>query len=128
LQQCTDALRVVGAGHKAGQLDTSTQIQATWCLAYVTGFADGHTVATVDAAMGSHLLCPPDGWRSAEQLAQILVEWLRTHPTQLHRDKNDLTLFAFADAFPCPSAVAAPPQQTPSIAPQPATPKAGKGK
>ena len=57
VRRCTSALRV----HNAGQGDTHTWRQATWCLAYVAGFADGHTVATVDAAMRSRALCPPDG-------------------------------------------------------------------
>ena len=79
VRPCTSALRV----HTAGQGDTHTWRQAPWCLAYVAGFADGHTVATVDAALGSRALCPPDGWRPAEQLARMLVEWLHAHPTQL---------------------------------------------
>ena len=99
LQRCTAALRV----DEAGQGDNSTQQQALWCLGYVAGFADGHTLGTVEMTLGSPLLCPPDGWRPAGQLVRLLVEWLRTHPTQLHRDMHSVMLLAFADAFPCPS-------------------------
>ena len=69
LQRCMSALRV----HDAGQGDTSTRVQASWCLGYVQGFADGHTGATVDATTGA-VLCPPDGWRPTGQLVRILVQ------------------------------------------------------
>jgi hypothetical protein len=57
LQRCTAALRV----DEAGQGDNSTQQQALWCLGYVAGFADGHTLGTVEMTLGSPLLCPRTG-------------------------------------------------------------------
>jgi len=124
LRLCTSALRVFDSGHG----DMHTWLESSWCQGYIVGFADGYTMVTGEAARGAAVLCPPEGWRPAEQLIRILVEWLRAHPIMLHRGMHSLMVTAFADTFPCPPAPALPQEPASSGGQKPTIPKAGKGK
>jgi hypothetical protein len=83
LQKCTAALQ----GYDTMQGDWGTIRDIAWCMAYLTGFVEGHQAATVAPGV----ICLPDGVRSPAQLARILVAWLRTHPVRLHEDRGFLT-------------------------------------
>jgi hypothetical protein len=124
LRRCTSALQTLDTGQ--GDLDTQTE--ASWCLGYVLGFSAGQTAEHVNSTLPSPMLCPPQGWPPAWQLVRILVAWLRTHPTDLHLDHPSVMLLAFANAFPCSSAVTTPPTPPPTGILRPPAPKTGKGK
>jgi hypothetical protein len=120
LQKCTAALHLRDT--RQGDMDTVRDF--AWCMAYLVGYVEGHQGATIFPLT----ICPLDGGRPVDQLARILVEWLRTHPAMLHEPRGPLTALAFRDAFPCPSALDPPPQQMPSGVPGPSSPKARKRK
>ena len=100
LQRCTAAIQV----HDTGQGNLESQVTAGWCQGFVLGFVGGYNTATVEIAQGRRNLCPSNEWQPLMPLVRILVEWLRAHPTELHRDQHSLMTMALADTFPCPSA------------------------
>jgi hypothetical protein len=99
---------------------------AAFCLGYVTGMLEMHVGYTGVNRMPP-LFCQPDGIESSQAI-RIIARYLQTHPERLHWAGAPLVTQAMRDAFPCPSAVAPPPQQMPSVVPRPSAPKAGKGK
>ena len=117
LRECTAALRAFDDQRR----DVITMGEFIGCSGYIRGFTEGYLFN------GSYDVCPPAGI-SPVQLTRVIVEWLRTHPALLHMPRPVLTHAAFAAAFPCPSSVAPPQEQTPSAVPGPPSLKAGKGK
>jgi Rap1a immunity proteins len=130
LRKCTTGLRALDAQ----QWDGSTMTDFGWCMGYLLGFVEGYSIvgaairATQPGATMKDDFCPTGLELPVEQLARVLVEWLRTHPALLDMPRTALTIAAFAETFPCPSSVAPPQEPPPSVVPRPSAPKAGKGK
>jgi hypothetical protein len=99
LQRCQTALRVIAASQGSDR----AWAEFGWCVGYVMGIAEGHTIAMAAVEHGGERVCPPDGWQQPEHLVRSLEQWLRTHPTLLHMDRTVLAALAFSDTFPCPS-------------------------
>jgi hypothetical protein len=128
LSDCMGALRAVDYQHR----DMVTMMEHSSCMGYMKGFAEGYGLRDASPTNcpetnGPYNFCLPEQGVSPEQLARVVVEWLRTHPALLHLRWAILTRAAFADAFPCPSAIAPLQEPTPSVIPRPSAPKA-KGK
>jgi hypothetical protein len=117
----TWAALTVSASEAAAQLptgDTSANAIFRGCKALVEGqtrdaqlyalgnFCGGIVVGL--ASVGQHLSLPE--WQScvpatseARQLAQVVVNYIETHPERMREDFRRLTLEAFHDAWPCKS-------------------------
>ena len=116
LRECTAGLRALDSQLR----DVITMSEFIGCMGYIRGFAEGYGFNTpYDVCLPAEI--------SAEQLARVVVEWLRTHPALLHKPRPDLTHAAFTAAFPCPSSGAPPQEPTPTVVPRPPAPKARKG-
>src|SRR5262245_17285156 len=115
------AALIVSASEAAAQapaLDTSANAIFRGCKALVEGqtrnaqlYALGNYCGGIViglASVGQHL-SPPE-WQScapatseARQLAQVVVNYIETHPERMREDFRRLTLEAFHDAWPCKS-------------------------
>lgn len=74
------------------------QADKTWCYAYLAGLADGFAFEE----NATPLICiPPHA--DTRQLADIVVEFLRTHPERRHYQAGSLVWGALFDAFRCPN-------------------------
>jgi len=74
------------------------------CLGFVMGVQQGFRLGemTVDdrKPAAARRICVPDT-ASAEQLALVVLKWLREHPERLHEDAAISAMYAFFDAFRC---------------------------
>jgi Rap1a immunity proteins len=110
LRKCTTGLRAFDAQ----QWDGSTLTDFGWCMGYILGVVEGYSVGVADSRVqqpGAHVhyeFCTLGRELSVEQLARLLVAWLRTHPDLLAMPRTALTLAALAETFPCSSTVAPP--------------------
>jgi hypothetical protein len=94
LRQCLTGLRALDAP----QGDGSTMTDFGWCMGYILGFVEGYGFTV------QYAFCLPGLGLPVEQLARVLVEWLRHHLALLPLPRTALMRAAFADTFPCTSA------------------------
>lgn len=73
-------------------LTVKEQVNAGFCLGYMSAIADSN-------ARKQHF-CAPDN-ATIEQLARVVVKWLRDHPEKLHLNAGVSSYTALAIAFPC---------------------------
>jgi hypothetical protein len=81
-----------------------------WCMGYVKGFHDSHTYSSIKAGelQGKQrvtnaegiVYCPRIGV-TYDQLAVIIINYLKSNPNLLHHDVQILAGQALANAFPC---------------------------
>lgn len=91
--------------------DQPSSYNSWWCLGYVKGYADAHAYASVvvGRSLGKKtisntdgiLYCPPPTV-TYDQLATIVINYLKQHPEQLKYDTEVLAGQALSNAFPCP--------------------------
>ena len=130
LRKCRTGLRALDAQ----QGDGSTLTDFGWCMGYLLGFIEGYGLVVADSRAQppgtrvKYALCPTGLELPVEHLARVLVAWLHTHPARLQMPRPAVTIAAFADTFPCPSAGTPPQQSTAAVVPRPPAPKAGAGK
>jgi hypothetical protein len=94
----------------SGFTDSTNTFGSSWCLGYLSGFAEGFdSMAMVSAktfadyqTMRSTYICFPDG-STIGQYARVLVKFLKDHPERLHEDESVLVLAGLGQAFPCES-------------------------
>ena len=85
----------------------TTKQTLEWIMA--SGLCRGYTSGVIDASLiqqavaKEQLFCLPEGIK-AEQVVQVVTEFLEAHPYALHRNASILTLAALREAFPCPKA------------------------
>lgn len=77
------------------------------CLWYVDGFRRGSFYAKQETLLASGnpdlpdlFVCIPLEVTNG-QLARVLYQWLKSHPSELHEGAGQLTWRAFYDAWPC---------------------------
>jgi hypothetical protein len=75
------------------------QGQAWYCLGYLSGFLDAHTVASSFGG-ANRLFCGPPKV-SNEQLVRVVVKYLSDNPDKLNQDPGLVTMLALAKSFPC---------------------------
>lgn len=76
------------------------------CKLYVRGYVEGFEMALTIAGEGNptvkQLFCSPEGV-TPDQMARVLVKWLRANPKLMHYSANVVIPAAMAEAFPCPA-------------------------
>jgi len=97
---CKEALATTGLNPVA----PSTRIQALGagiCFGAVGAFSWSN--ATLLGAKQAPFFCPPDGMLTmdTEQLQRVYVNYLESHPEELHLLYFVLMYRAFSEAFPC---------------------------
>ncbi|WP_157959632.1 Rap1a/Tai family immunity protein [Devosia submarina] len=78
------------------ELFEACQVQDQSCPGYIIGVADALEMVAPHLAN----ICRPQGV-TAQQIADVLMEWLDEHPEERHRPAAKLTGLAFAEAWPC---------------------------
>lgn len=74
------------------------------CLSYTSGFVDGVLAGSIAASKdGKPVLCPSEAV-TPQQVASVVLRYLREHPEDRHEDALGLAYIALARAFPCGSA------------------------
>jgi hypothetical protein len=71
------------------------------CMYYISGFLDGHSLASA-VGSGSPSLCFPKGG-SLGQMVRVVTKWMRDHPEKLNESAAMCVYRALVDAFPCRS-------------------------
>lgn len=71
------------------------------CLNYTSGFMDGLLAGSIVASKhGKPLVCPSEEV-TPQQVASVILKYLREHPEDRHEDALGLVYVALAHAFPC---------------------------
>jgi hypothetical protein len=68
--------------------------------AYQAGIYDGYVIAAADANEAVDVICIPDKTTRGQVWASV-AGWLKSHPTELHKDAIGLVGAALKQAFPC---------------------------
>jgi Rap1a immunity proteins len=97
LKECGELLHFADTG----TLD-NTGTGASYCMGMVNGMMSLNAVyrSRPDATA---LFCPPAGKITNARGARLVVEYLQRNQDQLQLDAGSLMLFAFREAFPCPT-------------------------
>lgn len=93
LSHCQAAVRL---SDDAAKQTPATVLGGIGCMAYLQGLTQGNAVAQRGFAF-----CLPEGARSGEQLARIMVKHLNENPEDLHLPAGILTTRALMKAYPC---------------------------
>jgi hypothetical protein len=71
------------------------------CLSYTSGFMDGVLAGSIAASKnGQPLVCPSEEV-TPQQVASVILKYLREHPEDGHEDALGLAYVALAHVFPC---------------------------
>ena len=64
---------------------------------------DGIIVSQIalEETTGRKLMCSPPGGLSGDQMANIVVKWIRDHPAGQHESGRMCAMVAFVKAYPC---------------------------
>ena len=71
-----------------------------FCIGYVAGFLDAHSLATNQSG-ANKAICTPERGISNDQAIRIFVKYLRENPKVLHESGRMSLYVALAKAFPC---------------------------
>ena len=71
------------------------------CLSYTSGFMKGVIAGSIAASKdGQPLVCPSEDV-TPQQIASVVLKYLREHPEDRHEDALGLVYIALARTFPC---------------------------
>jgi len=73
-------------------ITTKEQVSAGFCLGYMSAIADSN-------ASEQHFCAHPNA--TIEQLARVVLKWLRDNPEKLHLNAGVVSYTALHAAFPC---------------------------
>ncbi len=96
-------LRACGAAVKqsdGGALSPEESATSIFCIGYVSGFLDAHSLATTQSG-ADKAICTPQRGISNDQAIRIFVKYLRENPKVLHESGRMSLFVALAKAFPC---------------------------
>ncbi|NML08012.1 Rap1a/Tai family immunity protein [Sphingomonas sp. G-3-2-10] len=83
----------------AKELSDICQTDRPWCAGYISGVADGATSYAAHVKVPLPY-CVPLGVPS-EQITDIVIAYLSSHPAERHKDAAAQVLNALFEAFPC---------------------------
>ena len=96
-------LRACGAAVKqsdGGSLSAEEATTSIFCIGYVSGFLDAHSLATTQSGT-QKAICTPQRGISNDQAIRVFVKYLRENPKVLHESGRMSLFVALAKAFPC---------------------------
>lgn len=96
-------LRACGSAIKqsdGGALTAEEAPASIFCIGYVSGFLDSHSVATTQSG-ASKAICTPERGITNDQAIRVFVKYLRENPKVLHESGRMSLFVALAKAFPC---------------------------
>lgn len=99
-----EMLSVCGSAVKVSdgiKVTESEGLDSLLCVAYLSGFADAITLSSQSTKPQEPKICFPRSGASNEQLARIVVKWLREHPENLHESARMEVMLSLNHAFPC---------------------------
>lgn len=108
LEDCQVKLKVQDA--KSENMPSSEAFQAGACTGYIKGIDDMEIIyASIIAGPSASekevkkysLYCLPMGTTN-NQMANIIVKYVKDHPDEMNTDANVVVVKAFRAAFPCP--------------------------
>lgn len=96
LSGCSGYLRILD-----GQGDAADAFSAGGCVGYIIGASDFNTAhAAVSGGEQEGFFCVPSNVPLVQKV-RVLVQYLKSNPSELHRPQYILTMDAFSEAFPC---------------------------
>lgn len=98
LEACGAAIRQADGK----QISDNEVVGATFCASYIAGFLDATSLGRAQTGCASNrAICLPDRGITNDQVARLLVKFLREHPEQLHESGRMSLYIALAKVFPC---------------------------
>lgn len=97
LERCGALVAVLDSSDQ--QHTSKSERDTIWCYGYIFGFMDAHEV-TITATQSERLYCLPSRL-DGNQIARVVVKFLRANPEKLHLQAGVLTGVGLAQAFPC---------------------------
>ena len=73
---------------------------AVYCIGYVAGFLDSHSLAMTQSG-AKKSICTPERGITNDQAIRIFVKYLRENPKFLHESGRMSFFVSLAKAFPC---------------------------
>lgn len=96
LQACGAAVKQADGG----ELSPEESVASIFCIGYVSGFLDAHSLVTTQTG-AKKAICTPERGITNDQAIRIFVKFLRENPDQLHESGRMSLFIALAKAFPC---------------------------
>lgn len=96
-------LRACGAAVKqsdGGSLSPEESATSIFCIGYVSGFLDAHSLSTSQDGTRK-LICTPERGITNDQAIRIFVKYLRENPKVLHESGRMSLFVSLAKSFPC---------------------------
>jgi len=100
----SEMLSMCGAAVKVSDgidVTESEGMDALLCIAYLGGFTDAITLSAQLTGPREPRICLPKSGVPTEQLARIMVKWLREHPENLHKSARIELMISLTNTFPC---------------------------
>jgi Rap1a immunity proteins len=96
LQACSAAVKQ----SDGKSLSTEEEPTAIFCIGYISGFLDAHSLTTTQSG-AKKFICTPERGISNDQAIRIFVKYLRENPKILHESGRISLYVSLATAFPC---------------------------
>jgi hypothetical protein len=96
LQACSAAVKQ----SDGGTLSPEEGSPAIFCIGYVSGFLDAHSLSTTQSG-AKKSICMPERGITNDQAIRIFVKYLRENPKFLHESGRMSLFVSLATAFPC---------------------------
>ena len=96
LRACSAAVKL----SDGGTLSPEESATSVFCIGYVSGFLDAHSLATAQNG-ASKAICTPQRGISNDQAIRIFVKYLQENPKTLHESGRMSLFVALAKTFPC---------------------------
>lgn len=97
LNDCNIVVRTMDAGEPPS---SGEGVSAGMCLGLMQGITNLNLIYQMKFNNETLFCLPPLGINNG-QAARIVVNYLRSKPEELHKNRSFLAIDAFADAFPC---------------------------
>jgi hypothetical protein len=99
-------LRICSTVEKEQRTVAETQ-HALECMFYIAGFVQGVEIGNTATKVQKQIqapmpFCRPDNVENA-QLVKIVLKYIRENPEDAHQPTMMVAMWAFQNAFPCPS-------------------------